>query len=63
MQRELRVGDFVTWRSNKRPNLLGIRNCEVVEVGRVDDEGRPAAKIVAFGQECGALVEDLEIEG
>jgi hypothetical protein len=56
---EIKVGDFVTWRSAGNPNALGITGCKVVELGEAED-GRKAARLDMgqFGEAC-AAVDDL----
>lgn len=61
----IKPGDVVTWRSAAKPGSrnvpLGVANCRVLELGESED-GRPAAKIKAMGQEIGALLSDLHIQ-
>lgn len=58
---EIHIGDFVTWKSAEHPNALALKHCKVVEFG-VDEQGRPAAMIEAFGNPVGALMKDLTRE-
>jgi len=59
---EIKVGDFVTWRSSKNPNALGVTGCKVLELGEAED-GRKAARLDMgqFGEAC-AAIDDLKVE-
>lgn len=58
----IKVGDTVTWRSNKNPNALGFTGCIVLELGEAED-GRPAARLDLgrYGESC-AAIDELTVE-